>query len=559
MTLFNIIKDIQDINRFREILAVVIEEGMGYLLTKAKLYRFVPLTKRFKAKLRKKHATTNPVRLRLALERLGPTFIKLGQMLSVRPDIIPLAYLKELEKMQDSVPPFTFKEVKEIIKFELKQPINKIFKSFDRKPIASASIGQVHKAILKNGKKVAVKVQRPNIKKNINIDINIMYHIAKKLEKHHPKLRKYHLVAIVKEFEKWTLNELDYRKEAANAEIFRKNFKNKKNIIIPTIYWDYTTNKILTMQFINGIELHDIKEIKRKKINIKKILNTGFEAILMQAFVHGFFHADPHPGNLFIVGKNKLAFVDFGIVGYFDENMKKKMHSTFFSFINDDVEGLVKTLLSLGVVDNKTVDVEAFKADIQRLIEPIQHTSFKELRISLLLEQVLNLALDYNIKMQRDFVLFGKMVATLEGVAMEYEPDFNLVKSSKPLLKKLVLKRTFNAKRMAKDAITYADFLSQLPKQAADALNKIKEGKIDIEIEHKELESFEKQIERSSGNLSLALVTAAFIVGAALVMQANVGPFILDYPVLSLVGIIMACTFGLVLLYRLIFPKIRGD
>ena len=251
--MFKLIKEVRDINRLREILTVLFEEGFDYFIRKIKLKHKIPLTKRVKARIEKKKTLSLEKRLRLTLERLGPTFIKFGQVLSIRPDLIPKTYIQELEILQDKVPEFSYKIVEQQIKKELGKDIKEIFLKFEKKPIASASISQVHKATLKDGKIVAVKIQRPDVKKIMDSDIEIMFYVAKLLEKHIPKIRKYNPVKIIEEFAKWTEKELEFKKEALNAKRFLRNFSRDKDIKIPEIFDEYTTNRILVMEYIDGI------------------------------------------------------------------------------------------------------------------------------------------------------------------------------------------------------------------------------------------------------------------------------------------------------------------
>jgi len=347
--MFHIIKEVRDIKRFNQILIVLFEEGFDFLLSKIKLSKYIPITKRLKSKLKKSEESKPEIRLRKTLERLGPTFIKFGQLLSVRPDLIPKEYVKELEKLQDSVPPFSFNEVKSTIEKEFGKKIEHLFLHFEKKPIASASISQVHKAILKPGKKSAVKVQRPDVKKIMETDIEIMFYFAKLLENHVENMRRFKPLKIVSEFKDWTERELDFRLEARNAKRFYQNFKGSKTVHIPKVYDGLTSERILTLEFIEGIELHNIKEIKRRKLDFNEIMKNGFNAIMTQVFVHGIFHADPHPGNIIIMRDNSIAFVDFGIVGYFDERLKNKCMDLLYGIVEQDEEIIMDTLVSMGM------------------------------------------------------------------------------------------------------------------------------------------------------------------------------------------------------------------
>src|SRR3989338_2169605 len=283
--LFHLIKEVRDIKRFNEILLVLFEEGFDFLLSKIKLRHHIPITKRLG--LKKKEELKPEVMLRRTLERLGPTFIKFGQLLSVRPDLIPKEYSKELEKLQDKVPEFPFEDAKSIIEKEFGKSIEHLFLHFEKKPIASASISQVHKAILKNGDKVAVKIQRANVKHLMETDIEIMFYFAGLLENNVENIKRFKPVKIINEFKEWTEKELDFRLEARNAKRFGQNFKGSKTVHIPKIYDELTTERILTLEFMDGIELHNIKEIKKRKLDFDAIIKNGFDAVMTQVFVHG--------------------------------------------------------------------------------------------------------------------------------------------------------------------------------------------------------------------------------------------------------------------------------
>src|SRR3989338_1334615 len=392
MTLFELIKSRQHRERLGQIIHIFFEEEFGYFITKIKLHGHLPFKKRWKAYTAKEKLVKPEVRLRKAFERLGPTFVKFGQLLSLRPDLIPPEYVVEFEKMQDKVPTFSFPTAKKIIEDELKQPLHKIFTNFDKVPIASASMSQVYKA--KVGKEwVAVKVQRPGIQKTIEEDIELMYQIAQLLEIEVPALKEYHLKAIIHEFEKWTLKELNFNIEAYYAKKIAKNFKDSNVLKIPKIYDKYTTNKLLVMEFIDGIPLHDVQEIKKRKINLKKVIRNGYYIILKQVFVDGFFHADPHPGNLLVMKKGKIGMIDFGILGHFDKKLKQYALDLFRSFVNNDPEKTVEVILRMN--PQAEVDKEAFLEEIRDVFEQLHGTSFDDLELGALVIEVLSATSKY--------------------------------------------------------------------------------------------------------------------------------------------------------------------
>jgi len=343
--MFHIIKEVRDIKRFNQIVRVLFEEGFDLLLANIGLSHRIPFTNMLKSRLKGKQEVKHEVRLRRTLERLGPTFIKFGQVLSIRPDLVPKDYCRELEKLQDKVPEFAFEEVISIVEGGLGKKIHEIFSHFEKKPIASASISQVHAATLKTGEKVAVKVQRPDVKKLMETDIEIMLYFASLIERHIEKAKRFKPSKIVNEFKEWTEKELDFRLEARNAKRFKENFKGSKTVYIPKVYDELTTEKVLVLEFIEGIDLHDLSQIKKRKINFNEIIKNGFDAIFTQVFVHGIFHADPHPGNIIILKNNSIAFIDFGIVGYFDEKLKNKSVDLLYGIVEKD-EDSVKIMSS---------------------------------------------------------------------------------------------------------------------------------------------------------------------------------------------------------------------
>ncbi len=553
--MFKIVKEVRDINRLREILIVLFEEGFDFLIEKIRLRHKIPVTKQVKARIEQKKAFSMEKRLRLTLERLGPTFIKFGQVLSVRPDLIPKSYIKELEKLQDSVPAFSYDIVKQQIKKELGKDINEIFLSFEKKPIASASISQVHKAVLKDGKTAAVKIQRPDVKKIMETDIEIMFYVARLLESRIPKIRKFSPVKVIEEFSKWTEKELDFKRESMNAKIFAKNFSESKTVKIPEIYSDLTTNKILTMEFIDGIELHNIGEIKRKKINLIPLLNNGFDAVLTQVFVHGFFHADPHPGNILITKDRKIAFVDFGIVGHFDEELKAKSIDLFYGIISDNPETIVTTLADLSgtEIENR----EELKYEISDLLEPLQSSNIANVRVSKILEEILELALNHGIKTPMPFVLFGKTIITLEGIALEYDPNFNIVESSRPFIEKLMRQRyspIYQFNQLMRNMIKFRKFAEQLPDQTTRALKKIEKGTIKVDIEDTDIKKLSLEIDRSGNRVAYSMLIAALLIVAALTI--NFGkPFILNVPLIPFLSFLAAFILSIILLVSILREK----
>ncbi|MAG91261.1 hypothetical protein CMO83_01130 [Candidatus Woesearchaeota archaeon] len=555
--MFHLIKDIRDIDRFNQILVVLLEEGFEFLLVKTELKHNIPLTKSLKAKIKSRQNIKPEVRLRRTLERLGPTFIKFGQLLSVRPDLIPKEYAQELEKLQDKVPPVSFKDVKAIIEAEFGKSIEHLFSDFEKNPIASASISQVHKATLKTGQKVAVKVQRPYAKDIMETDIEILSYFARLLEKKAEKVRRFRPVKIVNEFKEWTEKELDFRLEARNAKRFYQNFKGSKTVHIPEIYDKFTTEKILTLEFIDGVELHNIKEIKKRKLHFNEIIKNGFDAIMTQVFVQGIFHADPHPGNIIIMDDNSITFVDFGIVGYFDEKLRNKCIDMLYGIVEQDEDLIMDTLLSMGI-ESEDANYEQLKSDISFVLQPLQGSSIKDAKVSKIIEELLDIGLRHHIKIPAPLVLFGKTLVTLEGVALEYDPKFKLIGTAKPFMEKLIAKRSnpvYLWKNFVHSMNRYKRFAEDFPDKAEKALDKFQRGSIKVDIEDTDIQKLSLEIDRSSNRVAYGLLISALLITSAILIQVEKGPSILGIPLLAFFSFLFASILVLILFASIVREK----
>jgi len=546
-----IINEPKNIKRLKRILIILFENGFGYFIDEIGLKKFIPWKSRLKFRLIRLKPEQ---RIRITLEQLGPTFVKFGQLLSLRPDLLLPKYINELSKLQDNVPPFPFSEVQKQIKRELGKEIEEIFDHFEKKPFASASIAQVHKAKL-NKKLVAVKIQRPNISEIMKQDIHIMMHLAKLLDKK-KSIRKYQFVKIVQEFADWTEKELDFTIEAENARVIKNNFKGNESVVIPTVYSDYTTKKLLTLEFINGIKLKEIKRLKKEGFDLDEIIKKGFEAILTQVFIHGFFHADPHPGNIIITKDSKIAFVDFGIFGKLDEKLRKNCIRLFKGVITNNVDDIIESLLEIGSV-KKEVDRGSLKEEIERIIEPLQNARIKDIKISRLLENILEIGLKYNIKMPIPLVLFGKTIATLEGVALEYDPNFKIVENSQTFIERLI-KKEFSVSYMAKESMKtlakFMKFMKDLPDQMSKALRTVQEGKVKIDVKDTDIKGLSIEIDKSSNRLSYGMVIAALIVAGALTVNVKMLT-IFKLPMISFICFVFAAILGLFLIRSILSEK----
>ena len=449
MFLGDITQKIQNIDRLRQIIQVLVKYGFGYIIDRLKIDQNIIRKNLIRfGQIKKLDLFDMPmhVRARKVLEELGPTFIKLGQILSTRPDIIPLEFCKEFEKLQDDVPPFEYKKAEEAIRNELKNPVDKIFNNFSCTPEAAASLSQVHFAELKTGEKVVVKVQRPDIRKVITTDLNILEGLAKLMEKRVEESRIYNPVGIVNEFKETILKEIDFNAEATHSVRFQLNFKDDTTVYVPKIFHNLSTGKVLNIERIEGIKITDIEMIEKSGFDRKQIAVNGADAILKQIFIDGFFHADPHPGNIFVIEGNKIVFLDYGMVGRIDEATKDQLANILTAMIERDIPEISDTFIAMGLIDE--VDVRKLNLGLADLMDSYYGIPLNELRIGPLLVEIVKLVSQYRVKIPPDLFLLVKTMLTIESVGSSLYPEFNMTAQAKPFVENL-LKSRYSPKKIA--------------------------------------------------------------------------------------------------------------
>lgn len=550
MQLRKIGQKIRDIRRFNQILRILTKHGFGFAIQQLHLERHV--IGRGVIKIRMLKRFTEPqesrsVRLRKVLEELGPTFIKLGQILSVRPDLIPIDLCDELSKLQDQVPPFDYGDIKKQIKESLGSYPEELFSAFNSTPIAVASLGQAHQARLKTGEDVVVKVQRPDIRRTIETDIDILYTLAQLAGRYMADIKVFDPNSIVNEFSKVITKEIDFTHEAHNIDKFCKNFKDSVTVRIPKVFWEYTRSKVITTEEIKGIRLNDYLNQPHSNEEKRTVALNGANAILQQIFVDGFFHADPHPGNIFILPDNTVAFVDFGIVGRLDEDSRDAIVSLLIAVSMKNARGIIKALESLGAF-TEDVPIRSFKHDINDFMERYYDIPLKQIEISTVLQQAIDSMLRYKLKIPPQFHVLFKAITTIDGVARQLDPEFNTISHTRPFVEKLVRER-HDPSRMLKDVALYSsellDIIKIIPKDTYEILKKIKTGRLKIEFEHQGLSKFISEMDKSSNRVSFSLVISALIIGSSLIIMANKGPLVYGFPVLGIMGFIFAGILGL--------------
>jgi len=560
MNIFRLRKTYRSAKRLQEIINVFIKHGFGQIIDQIHLGRFITLKKRLRSfgTWTYYKVPTVAERLRVAFEELGPTFIKLGQLLSSRPDLVTMSYAKEFKKLQDRVPTFPIEQVYQTIEEELGMPLAKIFQDFNPEPIGSASIAQVHNAILMNGTKVIVKVRRPGIEEQIMLDLNILQSLAKLIEKYVPESKLFDPVGIVDEFAKSITKELDFRREARNALIFRENFKDYKKVYIPYVFKEFTTKKILVMEKVEGVRIDDINSIKEKGLDIESILNIVIDMYFKQIFDHGFFHGDPHPGNILVTDDARVALVDFGITGKIDEEFKESYANIAIAIINQNIDKLITEYLKLGIIqddiDREKLEKE-LKEDIEDILYPIYAYRIEEIQISELIESIMKVALKHRLRFLPELLLIDKVLIMLEGLTRELCPDKSIIELIKPYAREIISKRihpdfylnkTFKIIRELRDAV------ENIPFQIKKLLKKAVKDEITVRMYHVNLPEFIKDIDRASNKISFSLIVSAMILSSSIMHASQVKPLIYGVSLFGLIIGVVAFFLGLWLLISII-------
>ena len=410
--------------RYQEIISVLIRNGFGYIL----LEHF---GRGGKVTLADADLVQLGKRIRQTLAELGPTFIKIGQFASTRPDIIPKQVRRELEYLQDRAPMIRYEDVRRTVEQELGAPIAKLFKRFDPSPLAAASIGQVHYAVLHTGEVVVVKVQRPNIATVIQTDLEIMKDIVTLIEQRRPRAKDYELHGMLREFSGWLEKELDYMAEGKNAEKIAQGFEGDPQVVIPRIFWEYTTRRVLTMTYIDGVKLNDRQKIAALHYDEKMIAARLSKALLQQILRDGFFHGDPHPGNVFVLSGGRIALVDFGIVGTLTPEMKRRFANLIHAMTRRNTKSMLKAMLELGMVP-KNVDLDHLSQDLDKIRRKHLEVPIAQTSLSELVNDLSTMTFNHRLEIPSDFLLLGKSLLTLQGIVHEFDPTISLADLAKP-------------------------------------------------------------------------------------------------------------------------------
>ena len=543
-------RNIRSIRRYRTVLGILIKYGFGQVVEQLNINYYLELGRRIITLGRAPkeiERLTQPVRLRLAMEELGPTFIKLGQILSTRPDLIPRQYAEEFQKLQDRVPSISLEAIQTQIQKELGYPVEEVFEEFSSVPIAAASIAQVHRGRLKSGEDVVVKVRRPGIERLVETDLDILMGLAYLIERHFPTGDLYDPIGIVKEFRRTISREMDFSREGHTIDRFAANFANDPSVYVPRVYWDSTGESVLTMEYVAGTKVSDFDLLQEQGYDLKEIAHNGANAFLKQVLVHGLFHGDPHPGNIFILEDNTVCMLDYGMVGRLDENLKFQLVDLLVALLQRDVDRLINLLLYSGELTEE-VNTRQLRRDLSEFIDDYYEIPLQEINAGKLLVEFVEILTQYRIKFPSDLMLLAKALVTMEGLGRQLDPDFNMIGHLRPFMEKLVKERMTPA-TLSKEFLQvlqgYGGLMKHLPRDLKEFINRVNRNKFKIDLEHRGLERLISDLDKSSNRLSFSLLIGALIVGSSLIMQTEKGPLLFGFPVLGFLGYSIAGFLGL--------------
>lgn len=544
------------LNRYRQILTIFFKYGFGDLVELLKIEQYIEVGLQLISRKRRGRIDrfSRAERVRMALEELGPTYIKLGQVLSTRPDLIPVDFINELSKLQDDVPPCSYDEMRGVIASEFGRQPAELFDRFDETPLASASIGQVYRATLMDGETVAVKVQRPGIRKIIEVDLEIMLHLATLMERHLEEMALHRPVRIVEEFAKTLEREIDYTIEAANMERVARQFLEDATVYVPKVFRDVSTARVLTMEFVEGIKISDVARLDASGLDRKIITARGADFYLKQIFDYGFFHADPHPGNIFVLPDNVICLLDFGMVGSVDRQTREDFVELLDSVINEDETRACQVLLKLAIWDDEP-DLRSLERDVAVFIGQHVYRPLRQIKIDKLLQDLLGIASRHRLGIPPDLFLMMKALGTIEGVALSLDPEFNMIAQTEPFIETVKLSR-FYPHRIAGDVIRLASdmlqFAKQFPRDMLEISRLIRQKKLTFRIEHQGLDDMLATHDRISNRISFSILIAALIIGSALIVISKTPPLFYGISLIGIIGFLAAAIMGIWLLIAIL-------
>jgi ubiquinone biosynthesis protein len=535
----------RNLGRLSEIAQVAARHGFGYVLRRNRRGDLLPGRNGDEGELA---GSDRGRRLREMLDELGPTFVKFGQLLSTRPDVVPPDIVAELRGLQDNVKPFPFEQVREVVEAELGLTVEQAFLEFDEVAIASASIGQVHRAVLPDGQEVAVKVQRPTAAGQIEADLGLLYQAARLLKERVRALEFMDPRELVDEFATSIRLELDYGHEARNADAFHQNFDGDAAVVVPRVIRQYSSGRILTLEYLHGTKVSELELASMEPHARRDIAYRMADTWMTMVFRHGFFHSDPHPANIFVLDTGQLGLVDFGQAGKLTDEDMTRLTRLFVDAATENVDVIPRRLRDLGVRFDAAREDE-FRAELRVLFDRYYGTRLSDIDPLQVIREAFQVIYSLNLRLPTRFVMLDKAIATLASVGAEVYPDFNVFEVARPYARGLLADR-FQPRvvfgRARNEALALGSVARELPYQAHDVLERMREGSLQFRLENPGIDQLDEHIDQASNRLSVALVVAGGLIGSSIIgVGAEEGPQIMGLHLLSFVGFVLSGAFGL--------------
>lgn len=514
----------RNLGRTREIVTVLLNHGFGDVVERLRLLHYLRWWRR--VVLRRKEvppALTVYQRIRMALEELGPAFVKFGQVMSTRPDLVPAPLIAELERLQEHVAPFSGDEARKLLEEEMGAPVNQLFARFEPRPMAAGSLGQVHRAWDFDGTPLAVKIRRPNAVRDIERDLSLMAELALMIERHLPEAEVFDPSGLVAQFARTIRRELNFNREARTMDEFRRMFRNDATLLIPSVKWDRTTEAVVTMEFMEGLKINDREALCDAGIDPVAIAANGARIFMRMSFEYGLFHGDPHPGNMRVLRSGVIGLIDFGMVGRLEDEKREQLVDLFVAVTRGDVRGCVDQVLVVGK-PFRPIDRPLLQSDVRDFIDGFYGLPLENINVGRMLSEFVAILSNHSIRYPSDLMLLIRAIITLEGVGRELDPEFNLAVHLAPLVEDLVRER-YNPQRMASrvvgDARMLLGVLHDLPIHVGKTLAKLSRDDLRIHLEHRHLEHLITEVDRSSNRIVIGMVMSSLIVASALIIRST--------------------------------------
>jgi ubiquinone biosynthesis protein len=544
----------RDLGRLHEITSILIRYGFGDMVRRLGMAGALERTGKV---LRWKQASElarlePPVRVRRVLEEMGPTFVKLGQILATRVDLFSPEWIAEFEKLQDQAPAVAFEAICQQLEEDLGCAPQEVFAELNPEPLAAASIAQVHRARLEDGTEVVIKVRRPGIRPKVEADLRLLARLVEVTEAEAPDLRRFKLREVVRQFTLSMRRELDLAAECRNAERVARNFAQHPDIVIPKVYWPWCGERMNVQEYIDGIPGRDLEAVDEAGLDRKILAQRGAQAVLKMILEDGFFHADPHPGNIFYLPENRIAFIDFGMIGHLPEHRRNQVVNLLQALVEQDAQGVVEVLVDWA--GDAPVDKESLIPEIEGFVDQYHGVPLKDINLGGMLIELTALLRDHALNLPPDLALLIKAFITLEGMGRQLDPDFDMVTEAGPFLSRAVLARYAPdalAKRGWRAVAGTIDLLTGLPQDLRQLLRSARSGRFQLQIDVTRLKLFGNQLDRAASRMVVGNVTAALIIGSSIVMTVKGGPTLLGLPLFGLLGFVGAAVGGIWLLFSI--------